>query len=419
MATDAPRADLPDLFAAGVARADPGAGVASALEGLPRPDAIWALGKAAVAMTRPALARFPGVPCLVVTNEGNAAPLPGAEVMIGGHPVPDDGSAAGGAALLAAADRLGSGDLALVLISGGGSALATAPAEGVTLSEVAAVSRLLLGAGLDIRQTNLVRQNLSQLAGGGLARAAAPGRVEALILSDVVGDDPAAIASGPTVPPLGGPAAAADLLRECHLWTAMPETCRAALRRPAQPVPEAGWHLIGSNRMSVEAMATAAPGAMVDPDPLVGDVAEAAARVAAAAYAGPGTTLWGGETTVVLRGDGRGGRNQELALRVAVALEGLEAPWAFLSGGTDGRDGPTDAAGGVVDHGTLGRIAAAGLDMDAILARNDSYRALEAAGDLLITGATGTNVADLQVLKVGRDSATALARRRGGSRSGS
>jgi hydroxypyruvate reductase len=199
----------------------------------------------------------------------------------------------------------------------------------------------------------------------------------------------------------------------------MPETCRAALRRPAQPVPEAGWHLIGSNRMSVEAMATAAPGAMVDPDPLVGDVAEAAARVAAAAYAGPGTTLWGGETTVVLRGDGRGGRNQELALRVAVALEGLEAPWAFLSGGTDGRDGPTDAAGGVVDHGTLGRIAAAGLDMDAILARNDSYRALEAAGDLLITGATGTNVADLQVLKVGRDSATALARRRGGSRSGS
>jgi hydroxypyruvate reductase len=151
--------------------------------------------------------------------------------------------------------------------------------------------------------------------------------------------------------------------------------------------------------MSVEAMAHAAPGAIVDPAPLEGDVAEAASRIAGAAA--PGTRLWGGETTVRVRGGGRGGRNQELALRVALALRGLERPWSFLSAGTDGRDGPTDAAGAVVDDGTLERIAAAGLDVEALLARNDSYPALAAAGDLLITGGTGTNVADLQVLRVG------------------
>ncbi|WP_347882275.1 MOFRL family protein [Jannaschia ovalis] len=123
--------------------------------------------------------------------------------------------------------------------------------------------------------------------------------------------------------------------------------------------------------------------------------------MAKAARGGPGLTLWGGETTVVLRGEGRGGRNQELALRVALALRDLGAPWAFLSGGTDGRDGPTDAAGAIVDDGTLARIAAAGLDVEAMLARNDSYPALRAAGDLLITGPTGTNVADLQILRVG------------------
>ncbi|MEM7489442.1 MAG: DUF4147 domain-containing protein [Pseudomonadota bacterium] len=394
------RDDLIDIFMAGVRRADPDAAVSGALDGMARPHAIWALGKAAIAMARAALSRWPDVPCLVVTNPENATDLPGARILLGGHPVPDQGSAAAGAALLEAADALGAGQVALVLVSGGGSALAVAPVDGVTLDEKAALSRLLLASGWDIAEMNLVRQNLSRLKGGGLARAAAPGRVEALILSDVVGDDPAAIASGPTVAPLGAPAEAAARLRKRGLWSRIPESCREALGRDPMPVPEAGWRLVGSNRLSVEAMAAAAPDARVEEAPLVGDVAEAAARVAAIARSGPGTTLWGGETTVQLRGDGRGGRNQELALRVARALVGFDRSWAFLSGGTDGRDGPTDAAGAVVDGETLARIAAAGLDLEAGLARNDSYPLLAASGDLLMTGGTGTNVADLQILRV-------------------
>lgn len=388
---------------AGVARANPAAAVSAALAGRPAPDVLLALGKAAIPMARAALAAYPDVPALVVTNPENAAELPGAEVLLGGHPVPDTGSLRAGADLLDRAAALGSGERLLVLISGGGSALAVAPVEGVTLADKAEMSRLLLGAGLDIRAMNLVRQNLSRLKGGGLARAAAPATVTALILSDVVGDDLAAIASGPTVQPQGGPCAARALLQEAGLWDRVPESCRAALDRDdPPPVPPSEALLIGSNGLSVEAMAQAAgPGARAEPIPLEGDVAEAAEIVAAATRSGPGLTLWGGETTVVLRGDGRGGRNQELALRVALALRDLGAPFAFLSGGTDGRDGPTDAAGAIVDDGTLDRIAAAGLDVADHLARNDSYPALRAAGDLLMTGGTGTNVADLQILWVG------------------
>jgi hydroxypyruvate reductase len=401
------RDDLIRIFRAGVARAAPGPAVTAAMPGA-RPDLILALGKAACAMAEAALARHPGVPALVVTNGENARDLPGAEVMVGGHPVPDAGSAAAGAALLARAEALGGGEL-LCLISGGGSALAVAPVAGLTLADKAAATRAMLGGGLDIEAMNLVRQQLSRIKGGGLARAAAPARVTALILSDVVGDALAAIASGPVSPPLGTPWAARDVLARAGLWDGMPAPVREALSRPpAPPPPEAACRIVGSNRMSVEAMAHAAPRARVEAAPLVGDVAEAAARVARAARSGPGTTLWGGETTVVLRGDGLGGRNQELALRVALRLEGLGVPWAFLAGGTDGRDGPTDAAGAVVgggpEGGTVARIRAAGIDPRAALARNDSHPALDAAGDLLRIGGTGTNVADLAILRVGPSS---------------
>ena len=395
------RDDLLRIFGTGIARADPGRAVAAVLHKVAPPDLVLALGKAAIGMAHPVLARFPDTPALIVTNAENAADLPSAQVIVGGHPVPDAGSAAAGAALLDAAGRLGAGQRGLVLISGGGSALAVAPVAGVSLADKAWVSERLLAAGLDITATNRVRQALSRLKGGGLARAAAAARLEALILSDVIGDDPAAIASGPTVPPMGRRGEAAALLREAGLWDTAPASVRAALAAPDDgPVPEAGWRLVGSNALSVAAMAQEAPGAVVDPAPLVGDVADAAERIATAARGGPGTTLWGGETTVMLRGPGRGGRNQELALRVALALRGLDRPWTFLSGGTDGRDGPTDAAGAVVDGGTCGRIAAAGLDPAALLARNDSYHALDEAGDLIRIGGTGTNVADLQVLRV-------------------
>ncbi len=396
------RTGLIETFAAGVARAAPERAVARALDGARRPDLILALGKAARAMARAALDVFPGVDCLVVTNAENARDLSGARVLIGGHPVPDRGSAAAGAALLEAAGGLGTGRHCLVLVSGGGSALAVSPVAGVTLEDKAEVSRLLLGAGLDIVEMNIVRQALSALKGGGLARACAPATFETLVLSDVVGDDPAAIASGPTVAPIGDSVRARRVLEEAGLWDRIPARCRrAVVTALPREVPSGPVRMVGSNRLSVEAMLEAVPDARADPDPLVGMVADATARIVARAQEGAGMTLWGGETTVVLRGGGRGGRNQELALRVALALEGFDRRWAFLSGGTDGRDGPTDAAGGVVDDGTLARIAAAGLDARALLAENDAFPALEAAGDLLITGATGTNVADLQILRVG------------------
>ncbi|WP_245624898.1 glycerate kinase type-2 family protein [Jannaschia seosinensis] len=390
-----------DIFMAGVRRADPERLVREAAAGITRPDQVVALGKAGLGMARAALTAFPGTPCLVVTNTENAAALHGATVMAGGHPVPDEGSLRAGRALVAAVSSVGAGGRILALISGGGSALAVDPVPPVTLADKAALSRLLLGAGFDIMEMNLVRQNLSRLKGGGLARAGAPAEVEALVLSDVVGDELAVIASGPTVPPMGTRAEARVLLERRDLWERIPQTCRDVLcREETAPTPPCRNRIIGSNRLSAEAMLVAAPGATLDPIPLTGDVADAAARIAAAARPGV-MRLWGGETTVVLRGTGRGGRNQELALRVALALRGMERPWAFLSGGTDGRDGPTDAAGALVDQGTLARMTAAGLDPEGMLARNDSYPALAASGDLLLTGGTGTNVADLQVLHVG------------------
>ena len=395
------RALLRAGFAAGVARAEPGDAVSAALRDVAPPARIMALGKAAIPMARAALGRFPGTPCLVVTNRENAVALPGAQVVVGGHPVPDAGSLRAGEALLAEARRLRPGEEGLVLVSGGGSALAAAPRAGVSLADKARVSELLLASGLDIRAMNLVRQGLSRLKGGGLARAAFPGRLRALLLSDVVGDDPAAIASGPTVRPLGTPSEAAELLREKAVWDLVPESCRVALSRGSEPVPEGEVRVVGSNAASVAAMGAAMPGAHIVDRPLTGDVGAAAAVVATAARAGRGVTVWGGETTVVLRGAGLGGRNQELAMRVALLLRDIDRPWAFLSGGTDGRDGPTEAAGGLVDDGSLARIAAAGLDVEALLARNDSHRALAASGDLLVTGGTGTNVADLQGLWVG------------------
>lgn len=400
-----PRDEARRIFAAGLAAADPAAAVARALAGRPAPTGarlILAVGKAARRMAAAALETLGPVETIVVTNDENAAPLAGATLHASGHPVPDARGLAAAAAILDRLARMAPGDEVLALISGGGSALLPAPVAGLTLDDKAAVNRLLLASGAEINEMNLVRQQLSRLKGGGLLRAAAPARVTALILSDVVGDDLRAIASGPTVAPIGTRAEARAILRRHAIWDRLPDAVRAHLDAPAvaePPLPPAGNLLIGSNALSVAAMAAAAPGGHVMAAPLTGDVAEAAARLVDWA-SGPGTWLAGGETTVVLAGKGRGGRNQELALRVALLAEarGWRGPWAFLSGGTDGRDGPTEAAGAVVDGGSLGRMRAAGIDPVARLADNDSNPALAAAGDLLVTGGTGTNVADLQVL---------------------
>ncbi|WP_417247819.1 glycerate kinase type-2 family protein [Celeribacter sp.] len=407
--TRAPRALITDIFQAGVAAADPAAAVKSALAGqaFERP-VIIAVGKAARTMAAAAMEHVTADTVVVVTNYENAEALEGAEVRAAAHPVPD---ANGARAALRVEEVLSHAtDDVLALISGGGSALLPAPVAGVSLEEKAEVNKLLLASGADIVTMNLVRQQLSRLKGGGLLRAAAPATVTTLVLSDVVTDDTRAIASGPTVSPIGSRADAAQVLKDYDIWDRVAPSVRAHLERPEPdlgPLPESPLTIVGSNARSVEAMAEAAreraAGAAlyVHPTPVEGDVSEAAEVILeiARAQGGKGLFLFGGETTVKIKGDGLGGRNQELALRVAMLAQvrGIEE-FAFLSGGTDGRDGPTDAAGGLVDHSTLARMREMGVEPEESLSRNDSHHALDAAGDLLRIGATGTNVADLQVL---------------------
>ena len=403
------RATAEQLFSVACRAADPARALVLALTASPLPALgaggayrVVCIGKAALPMAAFLLDRLAGTPhqMLVVTNYENAKPLPGATVLAAGHPVPD----ANGASAAKAVERLLKAatpeDRVIALISGGGSALLPAPVDGLTLEDKAAVNRVLLANGFEITEMNLIRQQLSKLKGGGMLRAsAAP--VVAYILSDVIGDDLRVIASGPTVAPIGTRADARALLQTRGVWDDLPEAVRKILAgdAAAAPLPKARNVLIGSNRKSLEAVADAAGAEILD-DHLTGDVVDAAAKIIAAAQAakGPCTLVFGGETTVTLRGTGLGGRNQELALRVAMAMPDLGRDWVFLSGGTDGRDGPTDAAGGVVDAGTRARIVAAGGDAEALLANNDSHAALKLAGDLLMTGATGTNVADVQIL---------------------
>ena len=424
---EAARALALRLFRAGLAAADPEAAVRRAL-GADPPGAlggalVLAAGKAASRMLDGAagwIAELPRPPeILVATNRENARGAHGAggegragsglgadpeagdgrafarapTVFLAGHPVPDAEGLRAARAFEAALRAAGPDTRVLLLLSGGASALLPSPAPGLTLEDEAATARLLLASGASIEQVNLVRQHLSTLKGGGLARLAAPSPVTALILSDVVGDDLRAIGSGPTAGPLGTRAEAAALCRDLGIWDALPAAARArfVFAEPAEPTPAADNRVVGSNAISLAAMGAACPEARVHAEPLVGDVADAAARLLALPR---GLHLLGGETTVRVTGSGTGGRNQELALRVAMGLRPCDV---LLSAGTDGRDGPTDAAGGIVDGGTEGRIRAAGLDPEVLLADNDAHRALEAAGDLLVTGGTGTNVADLQV----------------------
>jgi hydroxypyruvate reductase len=405
------------LFQVAVAAADPAGALrrALALHPVSPPDAggtyiLIAVGKAAVPMAEAAIAVLRDAPirALVVTNYENARDVAGATVMASGHPVPDENGEKAGQAVADLLETAGKRDRVIALISGGGSALLPAPAPGLTLEDKAAVNRLLLANGFEITEINLIRQQLSRLKGGGMLRLAAPAPVTSFILSDVIGDDLRTIASGPTVAPLGTRADARDLLTARGLWDDLPAPVRANLEAAephCAPSAPARNHLIGSNRVSLVAVTAACgPTAQISNDRLVGDVEAAAAEIitaATSALRARACLVFGGKTTVTLRGKGKGGRNQELALRVAMAMPDLGRDWAFLSGGTDGRDGPTDAAGGVVDVGTVERIRLAGGDPAALLAQNDSNRALALADDLLVTGATGTNVADVQILMLG------------------
>ncbi len=403
------------LFQAAVDCADPARALRNAMQvsALPACHAhghtyIIAVGKAAVPMMREALGQIEEPrTALAVTNHENYCEIEGATVLVGGHPVPDENSAIAGRKVIELLQSATVLDRVVVLVSGGGSALLVSPVEGVSLEEKATLSQQLLASGLGINDMNLVRQKLSTLKGGGFLRHAKHAKICAYILSDVIGDDLRAIASGPTVGAIGSNNDARKLLLDAGLWSDVPLAIQKHLSsiEPAPQESTAENTLVGSNRHSLNAMLAALPKEFmgrIESDHLTGDVEQAAETIVAAAECAPKNhpiaLIFGGETTVQIRGTGRGGRNQELALRVAELAEKRLCPgWVFLSGGTDGRDGPTDAAGGITCADTLLQIRSTGASPSELLANNDSYQALRLGNALLMTGGTGTNVADVQV----------------------
>ncbi|WP_193174725.1 glycerate kinase type-2 family protein [Oricola nitratireducens] len=423
--TDTLSSDARAIFQAGVAAADPYHAVLNALE---IHDGEWskaarvhviAAGKGAIPMIEAALEFLPHgkiADALAVTNYENVRDVEGVTVIGASHPLPDENGAEGARRIEAIAHAAGASDLVLCLISGGASALLPAPPEGITLAEKIRANDLLLKSGADIVAMNTVRKALSRLKGGGLARAIVPAQGLALILSDVPGDDLAIIASGPTVPDPAEPGKALEIVRAFGLEGEMPASVMAHLEKRASAqkqdfVQTTENILVGSNSISLHAMEGAAKHKGYDTvilsEWLEGDVQDAAQAFRDAAGTAPSgkpvAILAGGETSVQVIGSGKGGRNQEMALRFAALCEtnSLPGDWAFLSGGTDGRDGPTDAAGGLVTARTIPALEAKGLSVETYLANNDAYHALNEAGALLKTGATGTNVADLQVLLLG------------------
>ncbi|HTK29123.1 MAG TPA: DUF4147 domain-containing protein [Vicinamibacterales bacterium] len=418
------RSDLPAIIRAGIAASDAGALTARGLEanrvlaGDGSPVVLVAAGKAAPRMAHAAVeqlgARVAHGLVVSATREAVDSRL---ELIVGGHPVPTEGSeAAGRRALALATSRRG--QRLLVLISGGASALLAVPAEGVTLDDKRRTTDRLLHAGADIHALNTVRKHLSAIKGGWLAAAA--GECVALAVSDVVGDDLSVIASGPTVADATTFDDALGVLKRFGGESAFPAAVVRRLRdgaagrhaetpKPGDPrLAGAVTGVIGSRRNAMDGAAAeaAARGYRVLrlDDAVVGEARRASASHVRACLARardlprPACIVSSGETTVQVRGRGKGGRNQEFALAAAPLLEAEGAPAALASAGTDGIDGPTDAAGGAADSTTAARASAAGLDPARFLDDNDAYTLLDRLGDLIRTGPTGTNVGDLQVL---------------------
>jgi glycerate 2-kinase len=351
----------------------------------------------------------------VVVKDGYRVPTARIEVAEAGHPVPDGRGLAASARLLALAETAGLADLVIVLVSGGGSALTPAPTAPVTLEEKQALTRLLLSAGATIDELNAVRKHLSRFKGGWLARAASPATVLTLALSDVIGDPLDVIASGPTAP---DPTTYLDALRVLERRFVLDRTPASIVERlragaagqlPETPKPgdevfaRVTSVVIGNNARVVEAAAAQAGRlgyrAQVLTRSLRGEARDVARALVARARAlpGPAALIAAGETTVTVRGGGRGGRCQEFALAAALALEAGES-LVVLAAGTDGTDGPTDAAGGLVDAATVTRGRAAGMDAARALADNDAHAFLTAAGACLTTGPTNTNLLDLYLI---------------------
>jgi hydroxypyruvate reductase len=351
----------------------------------------------------------------VVVKDGYTAPTRRVTVAEAGHPVPDARGEAAAARLLDLATGAGPAGLVLVLLSGGASALTPAPAAGIALSEKQAVTRLLLAGGATINELNAVRKHLSRLKGGQLARAAAPARVLTLALSDVIGDPLDVIGSGPTAPDPTTFADARDVLARRAPSAEVPASVRARLDaglrqevpdtpKPGDPLFDRVTHVVvGNNEVVVAAAAREAERLGWVPHVLTralqGEARDVARSLVERARTLPPAAclIAAGETTVTVRGAGRGGRCQEFALAAALAL-GPADGLVVLAAGTDGTDGPTAAAGAVVDRSTRRRALDAGHDPEAALARNDAYAVLGATGDLLVTGPTNTNLLDLYLV---------------------
>ena len=391
---------------------------------LPKPPkgrmVVVGAGKAAASMARAVEQHWQGgaLDGVVVTRYGHAVDCQSIAVIEASHPVPDAAGEKAAGLILDKVKGLGPDDLVLCLISGGGSALLALPAPGLSLADKQAVNQALLKSGASIAEMNCVRKHLSAIKGGRLAATAAPARVVSLLISDVPGDDPAVIASGPTVPDPTSFADARAVLQKYGI-TPPPAVARhleAAMDETPKPGDAAFAHtetiMVATPQMALEAAAEVARKAGITPV-ILGDAIEGEAREVAQVMAGiarqvrrhgqpakaPCVLLSGGETTVTVRGKGRGGRNAEFLTALAVALDGAEEIYA-LAADTDGIDGSEDNAGAWLAPDSMARAAAKGVSAKECLANNDGYGFFQATGGLVVTGPTLTNVNDFRAILV-------------------
>jgi len=415
-----PRQFLTHLFQSALAAVDPAKLIAQHLPPPPRGrTVVIGAGKAAARMAEAVEQHWQGeLSGLVVTRYAHGAPTSRIEVIEAGHPVPDEAGVRAATRMLELVQGLTEDDLVLCLMSGGGSALLSLPAPGITAEEKRDINRQLLRSGAPIGEMNCVRRHLSAVKGGRLALACHPARVLTLVVSDVPGDDPAVVASGPTVPDGSSGADALAILERYGI--PISEAARAVLADPALAAPRPDDPRLARNETVVIATAQAALDAAADGaraagfTPLVlSNSIEGEAREVAIVHAAiarqviehgqplqrPCVILSGGETSVTVRGQGRGGRNAEFLLALAIALRGLKNVHAIACD-TDGIDGTEDNAGALLGPDTLARAAAGGLDAAAMLRDNDGYSLFAALDDLVVTGPTRTNVNDFRAIVI-------------------
>ncbi len=415
-----PRELLVSLFDAAVAAADPDLSIPNFRPEKPKgKTVVVGAGKGSAQMARALEAHWDGpLEGVVVTRYGFGVPCEKTEIIEASHPVPDAAGLVASDRLLGAVADLTADDLVIALISGGGSALLPAPVSGLTLEDEIELNKALLSSGAPISAMNTIRKHVSRIKGGRLAVAAHPARVVSLIVSDIPGDDPALVASGPTVPGQGNRADALAAIKRYAIE--VPEKILSYIKSDdcSAPNPEGAvfalneHHVIASAAVSLEAAQAEARkngiDAVILSDAVEGESREAAKVHAAIArevasrnrpFSKPVILLSGGETTVTVRGKGKGGRNTEFLLSLAMETDGVDGIFA-LSADTDGIDGSEDNAGAFADGDTVARLRDAGLDPAAMLNGNDAWSAFDAIGDIFAPGPTGTNVNDLRAILI-------------------